>query len=218
MVFDSNNKTMDIEELRKKFRIEKCWRSYVEKYVDLHTALRKEQKSISPEKFAKNEGINKDAFKWWLKFIKLEDKYVFYCSFASEYLNRALKSLDILDDYIDTDNRLRMPLLRDSIIAYAALFLKNKGRVFTKWHLDTQDFVPQHLNSIHQKICTDRDIIFAHCDIDARNPRVSLVGISMKGFYWDEYRAMLPQFRELINSVSLALDVYDAILPFSIRI
>ena len=101
-----------------------------------------------------------------------------------------------------------MPLMRDAIISYAALFCKSKGRVFTKRHLESKNFVPDSLLETHKKICTDRDLIFAHCDLGARDPKVSKVGIALRGqgFYWDDYSALLPQFKDLINAVLNRLD------------
>lgn len=201
---------MEFEELKKKWQIELNWRAHVSEYVNLQTKLKREDKGISPEQYCIQEGIDQSAFRWWLDYIKMEDEFTFYRSFATEYLNRAKRSLELLDHYIDTDPKLRMPLIRDAIISYAALFCKSKGRVFTKWHLESQTFVPDSLLETHKKICTDRNLIFAHCDLRARDPKVSKVGITLRGqgFYWDDYRALLPQFKDLINGVLNRLDAY----------
>jgi len=86
-----------------------------------------------------------------------------------------------------------------------------------KWSLEAQIFVPQHLQEVHNKICTDRDIIIAHCDLGPRNPKVSLIGISLcgKGFYWDDYKALLPHFKELIEAVLKNLESYSAKMNLS---
>jgi len=201
---------MKFEEMQRKWQIQLNWRAHVSEYVKLQTKLKREGKGISPEQYCIQEGIDQSAFRLWLDYIKMEDKFTFYRSFATEYLNRASRSLELLDHYIDVEPKLRMPLIRDAIISYAALFCKSNGRVFTKWHLESQTFVPPSLLETHKKICTDRDLIFAHCDLGARDPKVSTIGITLRGqgFYWDDYRALLPQFKELISAVLNRLDTY----------
>jgi len=201
---------MDFEELKRKWQIELNWRAHVSEYVKLQTKLKSEGKGISPEQYCIKEDIDQAAFRWWLDLVRMEDKFTFYRSFATEYLHRAKRSLELLQHYIDIDPKLRMPLIRDAIISYAALFCKSKGRVFTKWHLESQTFVPDSLLETHEKICTDRDLIFAHCDLGARDPKVSRIGITLRGqgFYWSDYRNLIPQFKELIDTVLNRLQTY----------
>jgi hypothetical protein len=201
---------MVFEESMQRYRIELKWRAKVSEYVKLQKNLKRKNDSCSPEQYCKNEGINSSAFCWWLKYIRLEDKFTYHQSFAREYLGRAREALVLLEHYIELDPNLRMPLMRDAIISYAALFCKSNGRVFTKWNLEAQTFVPQHLQNVHKKICTYRDVIVAHCDIEPRDPKVSLFGISLKGqgFYWDDYKRLIPKFKELINLVLKRLESY----------
>ena len=201
---------MAIEELMQKYRIRKKWRTLVCEYVKLQKKLKQKNDGCSPRQYCKNEGIALSAFRWWLEYIKREDKFTYYRSFATEYLRRAKRALELLDHYIDLDPNLRMPLMRDAIISYAALFCDSDGRVFTKWILEAQKFVPQHLQRVHNKIRTYRNVIIAHCALGPRDPKVSTFGISMvgKGFYWEDYRALIPQFKELIQAVLNNLDVY----------
>lgn len=201
-----------------KWRIQLRWRARVSEYVDLQSELKRkkggkfQKECYSPEQFCKREGVDPHAFRWWLDYIKAEDRYTFYRSFASEHLERAKRALELLDHYINLDPKLRMPLMRDAIISYAALFCKSNGRVFTKWNLEAQTFVPQYLQDVHKKICTDRDVIIAHCDLGPRDPKVSLIGIALrgKGFYWEDYNVLMPQFKELIEAVLIKLKSYSA--------
>jgi predicted nucleic acid-binding Zn ribbon protein len=185
------------------------WRAHVSNYKKL-----KKNNKFTPEQYCKNEGIDLSAFCFWQNYINQEDKFTYYRSFAPAYLKQAKTVLELLDHYIDIDPRLRMPLMRDAIISYAALFRSSNSRVFnkSKWYLKEQTFVPQHLQDIHRKICEDRDSIIAHCDLNPRNPKVTQVGIVLKGkgFYWEDYKALIPQFKELIEAVMNSLKPYVA--------
>lgn len=188
------------------------WRAHVSNYIQLQKKLKQKIDSCSPEQYCKNEGIDLSAFRWWMEYINQEDKFTYYCSFAPEHLGQAKTSLELLDHYIDLDPRLQGPLMRDAIISYVALFSKSHGRVSTKWHLEAKTFVPQHLQDIHSKICTNRDVIIAHCDLGSRNPTVTQIGIVLRarGFYWDDYKSLIPQFKELIEAVMKSLKSYVA--------
>jgi hypothetical protein len=188
------------------------WRAHVYNYVQAQKKPKRNKDICSPEQYCKNEGIDLSAFRFWLKYINQEDKFTYYQSFATEYLKRAKKALELLEYYIDIDQRLRMPLMREAIISYAALFGQSKGRVSPKWRLEEEFFVPQQLHDVHRKICTDRDVIIAHCDLNPRNPEVTPFGIVLKGkgFYWNDYKALIPQFKELINAVIKNLKSYVA--------
>jgi hypothetical protein len=209
---------MDFENPMEKFRIEKRWRARVYEYVKLQNDAKRrsnrtkqgQTENCSPEEFCKREDIDASAFRQWMDYIKAEDKFVFYRSFAPEYLRRAKRAIELLDQYMDIDPHLRMPLLRDAIVSYAAVFRKSKGRVFTKWHLDAEVLVPQNLGEVHKKICSDRDTIVAHCDLNTRDPRASLVGVSMigRGYYWEDYKTLLPDFRDLVQAMLSNLDEY----------
>ena len=183
------------------------WRAHVSNYEEI-----KQKNKLSPEQYCTNEGIDLTAFCFCQKYITQEDKINYNLSFATEYLERAKTTLELLEHYIDLDSKLRMPLMRDAIISYAALFRKSKGRVSTKWWLEEKIFVPQHLQDIHEKICTDRDVIFAHCDLNPRNPRVIPFGIQLRGegFYWKNYKALISPFKELIEAVRKNLKSYVA--------
>ena len=183
------------------------WRAHVSNY---QKKLKQKNGICSPEEYCKKEGIDLPAFHWWLEYINQEDKFTYYCSFATEYLERARTSLELLNYYLDLDPNLRMPLKRDAIISYAALFGKSKGRVSPKWQLEANTFVPQHLQDFHRKICEYRDVIIAHCDLNPRDPRVTPFGIVLrgKGFYGDDYKALIPKFKELIETVMNNLKLY----------
>ena len=168
--------------------------------------------NLTIEQYCTNEGIDLLAFQFWQKYIDLEDKFTFFQSFVPEYLRRAKKALELLDHYIELDPNLRMPLMRDAIISYAVLFGKSRGRASYKWQLETETFVPHNLQEVHKKLCTIRDVIIAHCDLGPRNPKVTSVGIVLKGkgYYWNDYKALIPQFRELIEAVTKNLKSYIA--------
>jgi hypothetical protein len=180
------------------------WRAHVSNY---QKKLKQKNGICCPEQYCKKEGIDLPAFHFWLEYIDQEDKFTYYRSLATDYLERARTALELLNHYFDLDPRLHMPLVRDAIISYAALFGKSKGRVSPKWQLEKKTFVPQHLQDVHRKICDYRDAIIAHCDLNPRDPRVTLVGIVLRGNGLD-YKVLMPKFKELIETVMNNLKLY----------
>ena len=196
---------MDFDEMKKQSCIKNNWRAHVANYFK----LKKQKKVNSPEQYCEQQKIDSEAFNAWLKHIEREDKYIFYVNFATEYINRAKHSLDLIEKYKGT-SELRMPLLRDVIIAYAAPFTKNRGRISNMFRLK-ENLIPHSLMPVHKKVCADRDQVIGHCDIGARNPRVNLIGTSirMAGYYWEDYKALIPDFKKLILAVQENLNKYN---------
>jgi len=196
---------MNFDEMKKESRIKNNWRAHVANYVE----LKKQKKVNSPEHYCEQQKINPEAFKAYLEHIKREDKYIFYVNFATEYINRAKCSLNLVEKYMN-EPELLMPLLRDVIIAYAAPFTNNHGRIFNTFRLG-KNLIPQSLMPVHKKVCADRDQVIGHCDIGARDPRVSLIGTSirMAGYYWKDYKALMPNFKKLILAVQENLNKYN---------
>lgn len=197
--------------MKKEWSIKDNWRAHISNYI---LSKRKKKSSFSTEDYCKQEGIDHEAFNAWLKHIEREDRYTFYTSFASEYINRAKRSLDLIEKHINV-SELRMPLMRDVIIAYAAPFTKkNYGRLSNKFSLNNiENIVPDAFQATHKKICNDRDQIVAHCDLGPRNPRVSLIGTSirMAGYYWKDYQALVPDIKILISIVQENLKKYNQV-------
>ncbi len=196
---------MDFDEMKKESLMKNNWRAHVANYFK----LKKQKKVNSPEQYCEQQKINSEAFNAWLKYIEREDKYIFYVNFATEYINRAKRSLDLIEKYKGT-SELRMPLLRDVIIAYAAPFTNSRGRISNTFRLK-ENLIPHSLMPVHKKVCADRDQVIGHCDIGARDPRVSLIGTSirMAGYYWEDYKALIPDFKKLILAVQENLNKYN---------
>lgn len=199
---------MGYETLKKEWQTNDNWRAHIAKYVNLNKKLRG---SYTPEQYCEENRINCEAFKVWLEYLKKEDKYVFYVSFAPEYLRRAKRSVDLLNKHIDVPE-LGMALMRDAIIAYAAPFRNSRSRIFTKYSLgEVESLVPAGLQEVHKRICEERDTIVAHCDIEVRSPRVGMFGISirMAGHYWEDYKRLIPEFEKLILAVQEELERHN---------
>jgi len=196
---------MEFDEMKKEWRIKDNWRTHIAYYVE----LKKQKRVNSPEQYCEQQKINPQAFTAWLKHIEREDKYIFYVNFATEYINRAKRSLDLIEKYKNI-SELRMPLLRDVIVAYAAPFRKSHGRIFNTFRLE-KNLVPDIRMPVHKKVCADRDQVIGHCDIGARDPRVSLIGTSirMAGYYWNDYEALILDFKNLILAVQENLEKYN---------
>lgn len=196
---------MDFDEMIKQSCIKNNWRTHVANYFK----LKKQKKVNSPEQYCEQQKIDSEAFNAWLKHIEREDEYIFYVNFATEYINRAKRSLDLIEKYKGT-SELGMPLLRDVIIAYAAPFTNSRGRISNKFRLK-ENLIPHSLIPVHNKVCADRDQVIGHCDIGARDPRVSLIGTSIRGagYYWEDYRALIPDLKKLILAVQENLNKYN---------
>jgi len=196
---------MEFDEMKKESRIKNNWRAHISNYIK----LKKQKKDYSTENYCNQEKIDHKAFKAWLKHIEREDKHIFHMSFATEYINRAKCSLDLIEEYKDI-SELRMPLLRDVIIAYVAPFTNSHGRISNTFHLK-ENLIPHSLMLVHRKVCADRNQVIGHCDIGARDPRVSLIGTSirMAGYYWEDYKALIPDFKKLILAVQENLKKYN---------
>jgi hypothetical protein len=201
----------DFDQFEKKRASQKHWRLHVTKYFALKYKYKKsENRGFSPHQYSMDYNIDQSAFKWWIGYIKLEDRYIFYRSIALTYLENAQQSLTLIEKYKDIDPKLRMPLMRDAIVSYSALFHKNHGRFSAKQQLKKSDFVPESLEQVHKKVCFDRDIVFAHCDIAEKKPEVTSIGITMRGqgFYWEDYLRLLPNFKKLLSVVTTQLKDY----------
>ncbi|HAL44468.1 MAG: hypothetical protein A2Y12_11380 [Planctomycetes bacterium GWF2_42_9] len=192
----------------KRFEINTNWRSHVAKYIN----LKKKNKNLNPDMYCSQAKINPEGFKIFLGFLEKEDIYVFFKSFASEYLNRAMSSLNLLEKH--TYRELSMPLIRDAIVAYAAPFSASNGRIITKLSLKEVDcLIPADLQEVHDKIINDRNEIIGHCDLAPRNPRLCFIGIMIKGqgYYWEDYKKILPDFKKLVPAVMDNLEKYNKI-------
>lgn len=197
---------MDFDEMKKEQRIQNNWRAHISYYIKLK---KQKKKDYSTENYCNQEKIDHKAFKAWLKHIEKEDKYTFHMSFATEYINRAKRSLDLVEKYKDISG-LGMSLIQHAIVSYTAPFTKSFGRVSNKLYLK-EDLITNSLMHVHRKVCADRDQVIGHCDIGARDPRVSLIGISIrgKGYYWEDYNALMPDFNKLILTVQKNLNKYN---------
>ncbi len=196
---------------REEYRTNSNWRAHVNRYME----LKKEKgKNYSLEKYCEEQQIDCKAFKSWMEHIKKEDKYFFYTSLADIYLQRAKCSLELLKEYMNIP-KLRMPLIRDTIIAYASLFTKSDGRVLPKQFSlnEIEGLVPDNLQVVHEKIRSDRDTIIAHCDIKPKNPRVGVLGTSirMAGCNWEDYKKLISELEELILIIQEKLQAYNKI-------
>ena len=205
---------MDYELAKKEYQIASNWRAQIARYA----GLRKSKKVKTPGEYCQKVKINYDAFILWLKHIEEEDEYVFYVSFVTERFNLAKRSLELLEEYIENDDGLRMALMRDAIVAYVSPFkrterraAKNPKLIKNGLQLSQENLVPRNFQEIHNEICHHRDQIIAHCDINPRNPRVSIFGISIKGkgYYWNDYKALFPKFKELILAVEKKVQEYN---------
>lgn len=128
-----------------------------------------------------------EALDLWIEYMKKEEEYSFYRHFTSQSLEDARNSFSLLVELKSVDNRLRMPLLRDAVTSYARPFKNSHGRLGIR--LNASEMGCPHPKDMHDRILGLRDQVFAHCDISVKKPRVTVIGISLRGagFYWEDY-------------------------------
>jgi hypothetical protein len=185
----------------------KKWRAHVKEYGSW--LRRKEDSAPRREQFCKERGLDVSAFCWWVEYVGREDEYTYYASLASEYLENAKRTLDLLERYCDIDSDLRMPLMRDAIVSYGALFHRSCRRVSGSFTLDVT-LVPDALRSTHDRVYELRDVIVAHCDLRPRDPHVAPFGIILRGagFYEQDYLQLRASFKDLVDTVLANLEDY----------
>jgi hypothetical protein len=141
--------------------------------------------------------------------MKEEERFVFYRHFVSQSLVDAKRSLLMLIERQGDDSPIRMPLLRDSFACYSRPFKFSYGRLGIKYRLE-KDVGTPNPKEVHEKVIHDRDRLYAHCELSVRAPRVSKLGISLRGagFYWNDYVKLLPSINDLFNSATALVEGY----------
>lgn len=199
----------------KQYRINSSWRHHVLKFIE----KKKEASRRSSHKAVKGPFTTLDycqgnidyatALNLWLEFMEEEERYSFYLHFASASMSEARKSLGLLIGRKDSDPDIRMPLLRDVFTSYSRPFKNSHGRLTKKYRLTDEIGIPSP-KDVHDKILSDRDQLYAHCDLSAKVPRVSNLGISLRGagYYWSDYESLLPSIEILIENAILLIQRY----------
>ena len=139
---------------------------------------------------------------------RFEEEYVFY-SYATDDLREAFNYLKSINLY---KRKLTISaLIQIAIIAYSRPFKKcigNYGR-----HKIEDTMIPNKFSSLHKKIITYRDSIFAHSDISIRKPTLSrkkienktVFSMTYRGFKPDDFRHDVNNMKKLIEALSLSL-------------
>lgn len=201
----------------RQYRINTSWRNHVIKFIEAKRNASKYSGSgtnnciITSLDYCNNNREYARALDTWLEYMEEEERYSFYMHFATSSIDEAIKSLNILIDRKDSDQELRMPLLRDSITSYSRPFKSSHGRLEKRYRLTEVVGVPSPVE-LHNKIIGARDQLYAHCDLSVKAPRVSKIGISfrMAGHYWSDYEMLLPTMAKLMDNALLLIRQYIA--------
>jgi len=155
------------------------------------------------------EGNYIDALNYWIEFMKEEERFSFYVHFVSASFADAKKSLLLLIDRKKNDPSVRMPLLRDAFTCYSRPFKYSHGQLGVKYRLEDDVGTPCP-KEVHDKIIRDRDQLYAHCDLSAKAPRVSKIGIKLKsaGISWNDYAVSLSSISDVFDSALTLTGVY----------
>lgn len=212
----------------KQYRINTNWRNHVYYFLELRNERKMNKKNQNEHSFSITDYCNGDvdyatALQLWLEFMKAEENFAFFRHFVSQSLEDARIAIKLLTERQEKDPEIRMPLLRDGFTCYSRPFKCSYGRLGVKYRLESDVGTPEPKN-IHEKIIRDRDQLYAHCDLSARQPRVAKFGISLKGrgYYWEDYMKILPDIAsvienaiELTNSYVNKIGMYDTEEYFS---
>jgi hypothetical protein len=181
----------------RQYHINSKWRHHVLRFIDskktsrpsLHNAKKKSSTTLD---YCDGNPEYASALATWLEFMEAEECLFFYKYLATQCIDEAQRSLALLLSRKDTDHDIRMPLLRDVITSYSRPFKKSYGRLDKKYSLEVIG-IPSP-EKVHKKILSDRDQVYAHCDLTAKDPRSSgLGGFSVRavGYRWLDYENLL---------------------------
>jgi hypothetical protein len=195
------------------YRINSEWRHHVLLYMGqiLDNRGRMKKKPLTVLEYCGGDQEYASAMDQWIEFMEDEERYSFYVHFALAAIADAKRSMDLLRERIDSDPVLRMPLLRDAVTCYSRPFKASRGRLGKTYRLASEigEPSPRH---VHRKILADRDSLYAHCDLSAKEPRVSVLGIGLKGAgaYWQDYERILPDIQNVFDNAEVLIRKYIA--------
>ena len=191
---------MHFSSLRQKRRIRR-WSAHNEK-----------KESFTTLEYCNGNQEYASALDTWLEFMEEEERLFFYKYLTTQCIDEARRSLDLLLARKDTDPDIRMPLLRDVVTSYSRPFKESHGRLNKKYRLIGQLFGVPSPEEVHNKILSDRDQVYAHCDLSVKAPRSSRLGgfsIRAVGYHWPDYERLLASIAILMDSAtSLILGRY----------
>lgn len=192
----------------KEYHINSNWRHHVFQFIEAKKKnskrpLRNEKKGFSTTlDYCNGDQAYASALDTWLDFLEEEERLFFFKYLATQCIDEARRSLDLLLVRKDTDPDVRMPLLRDVVTSYSRPFKGSHGRLNKKYRLTGVIGIPTP-EEIHNKILNDRDQVYAHCDLSVKAPRSSrLGGFSMRaaGYSWPDYERLLTSMVILTDS------------------
>lgn len=203
-----------MDEQFRQYRINTNWRYHVYGYLENRKSTAEDRRRANKSplttlEYCHGNSEYASALDRWYEFMKEEERFVFYTHFVSQSFADAKRSLQMLIERQEADPPVRMPLLRDSFTCYSRPFKFSSGQLGIKYRLEENVGTPQP-KGVHEKVIHDRDRLYAHCELSVRTPRVSKVGISLRGagFYWDDYFKILPSIRDVFNSATALVEAY----------
>lgn len=192
----------------KEYHVNSNWRYHVLQFIEAKKKnskrpLRNEKRGLFTTLYYCNgDQAYARALDTWLEFLEEEERLFFYKYLATQCIDEARRSLDLLLARNDTDPDIRMPLLRDVVTSYSRPFKESHARLNKKYRLTAVIGIPSP-EEMHNKILSDRDQVYAHCDLSVKAPRSSkLGGFSMRavGYSWPDYERLLASMVILTDS------------------
>jgi len=141
-----------------------------------------------------------------------DEKYVFY-RLVSADLDEAYRSLQEIQRY--KRGPVIMALIKNAIVSYARPFMQCKGKYMNDYRLREKDVVPTKYRKLHKKILDYRKQVVAHTDVGVREPGLGKLNLGNrilrpirlkgKGFYFEDYIAIVDEMKDLCKAVSSSL-------------
>ena len=140
-----------------------------------------------------------------LNFAKVEERYTFHrlCDHDLGNAKFALEHLEQVEDEL-----AQHALMKDAVLSYARPFSRSHG-YFSKRHTLPDTFVPEEHRNLHKRLMFYRDQVFAHTDINAKQPRVSRFKMERGFWYPMSFKGLSPE--ELMPHVAEMLSLVASV-------
>jgi hypothetical protein len=137
------------------------------------------------------------------KPLDLETESFLFLKLFEHDLQDAVSTLGMIRRY--SEENLINILIRDVVISYAKPFSSNYGKVKKIHKLRKDEIVPSDMIELHETLIKFRDKVFAHTDIETKNPRLSKFGMTFMRTRYEELKPKVGEIEKLIEGAQANL-------------